>query len=276
MALEEVSRNASFGGVQSVWSHQSQATGTTMRFGVYLPPAVSEGPVPAVLFLSGLTCTEQNVVTKGMAQVAASELGLAVIAPDTSPRGEDVPDDEAYDFGQGAGFYLNATQAPWATHFQMERYVVDELLGLLPGLAIDTDRLGVTGHSMGGHGALCLALKYPSRFRSVSAFAPIASATRVPWGEKALGGYLGEDRSTWAEHDASLLLRARGWKADILVDQGSADGFLESQLQPHWLREAADAVGVPLELRLQQGYDHSYFFVSTFMADHLNWHAQRL
>lgn len=277
MALEAVSQNRSFGGVQGVYRHESRETGTPMTFSVFTPPQAEQGPCPVVWYLSGLTCTHANVTEKGQFQRACAELGLILVAPDTSPRGEGVPDDPAYDFGQGAGFYLDATQAPWAANFRMESYVTAELPEIVAAnFPVDMARQGITGHSMGGHGALTLALKNPGRWRSVSAFAPIASPMRCPWGEKALSGYLGENRQAWRRYDATALLDDGARLPELLVDQGEADNFLAEQLKPELLARACEAAGVPLTLRMQPGYDHSYWFVSTFMADHLAWHAERL
>ncbi|MFN3583040.1 S-formylglutathione hydrolase [Phenylobacterium sp.] len=277
MALETVSQNRSFGGVQGVYRHASRETGTPMTFSVYVPQQAGRGPCPVVWYLSGLTCTHANVTEKGQFQRACAELGLILVAPDTSPRGEGVPDDPAYDFGQGAGFYVDATQHPWAANFRMESYIVSELPEIVAAnFPADMARQGITGHSMGGHGALTLALKTPGRWKSVSAFAPIASPMRCPWGEKALTGYLGDDRQAWRRHDATALLEDGARLPGLLVDQGGADAFLAEQLKPELLAQACEAAGVPLTLRLQPGYDHSYYFVSTFMADHLAWHAERL
>jgi S-formylglutathione hydrolase len=278
LSLETVSTTKSFGGVQGVYRHASRETGTDMVFSVYVPPQAEAGkPLPVVWYLSGLTCTHANVTEKGQFQRACAELGLIFVAPDTSPRGEGVPDDPAYDFGQGAGFYLDATREPWVKHFRMESYIVHELPELIAAnFPVDMARQAVTGHSMGGHGALTLALKHPGRWRSVSAFAPIVSPMRCPWGEKALSGYLGEDRAAWRRHDATTLIEDGARLDDLLVDQGGADNFLETQLKPELLAQACEAAGIPLALRMQPGYDHSYYFVSTFMADHLAWHADRL
>ncbi|MBL9103356.1 MAG: S-formylglutathione hydrolase [Myxococcales bacterium] len=278
MTLTTLSESRSFGGVQRICSHLSSATGTTMRLSVYLPPAAERGPVPAVVFLSGLTCTEENFTTKAGAQRVASELGLIVVAPDTSPRGDGVADDPAYDLGQGAGFYLDATRAPWAPHFRMRTYVADELPALLAAeLPVRPGALGIFGHSMGGHGALVLALHHPDRFRSVSAFAPICNPTAVPWGHKAFANYLGDDREAWNEHDAALLVGAgRRFPGHVLVDQGEADNFLASQLRPEALEAACAAAGQQLKLRRQPGYDHSYYFIASFLADHLVHHAKIL
>lgn len=281
MSLETVSTNRMFGGVQGVYRHQSRETKTPMTFSVFLPPQAAEvgARLPVVWYLSGLTCTHANVTEKGQFQRACAELGLIFVAPDTSPRGEGVPDDAegAYDFGLGAGFYVDATQAPWAANYRMESYVVSELPELIAAnFAVDMARQGLTGHSMGGHGALTLALKNPGRWQSVSAFAPISSPMRCPWGEKALGGYLGADRDTWRRHDATALLENGARVPELLVDQGEADTFLKGQLKPELLEEACAKAGVPLTLRRQPGYDHSYYFIASFMGDHLAWHAQRL
>ncbi|WP_332765601.1 S-formylglutathione hydrolase [Phenylobacterium sp.] len=278
MSLEILQQHRVHGGTLSYRRHASAATGTPMRFSVFLPPV--EGPVPWVIWLSGLTCTEDNFTTKAGAYAAAARLGLAVVAPDTSPRGEGVADDPAYDLGQGAGFYLDATEAPWTPHFRMETYVTRDLIEVVSeSCPVDPARLGVFGHSMGGHGALTLALRHPELFKSVSAFAPICSPTRCDWGHKAFGAYLGEDEAAWCEHDAALLLEAgaaHGRFDDILVDQGLADSFLESQLKPELLEAAAAKAGQKLTLRRREGYDHSYFFMTSFIDDHLAWHAARL
>ncbi len=274
--MRVISRLRSFGGEQLVCSHQSRFTNTVMRFGVYLPPA--SGKVPVLWFLSGLTCTEANFTEKAGAQRLASELGLMLVVPDTSPRGEGVANDESYDLGQGAGFYLDATQAPWAAHFKMESWITDELASLIgtefPG---DMTRQGIFGHSMGGHGALTLALRHPEKYKSVSAFSPIVAPTQCPWGEKAFAAYLGTDRSTWRSHDTCALIESGKRPAsEILVDQGTADKFLEAQLKPELLRAACLKAGVPLNLRMQEGYDHSYYFIASFMADHIHHHARIL
>jgi S-formylglutathione hydrolase len=264
------------GGTLSYCRHGSAATATPMKFSIFVPPG--EGPFPVLVWLSGLTCTEDNFTTKAGAYGAAAEHGVIIVAPDTSPRGEGVADDPAYDLGQGAGFYIDSSQAPWAPHFRMESYVTQDLPAAVDG-AFPTDpaRRGVFGHSMGGHGALTLALRHPDLFKSVSAFAPIVSPTRCPWGEKAFTAYLGEDRAAWAEHDACLLIEAGAAKFDdILVDQGLGDPFLESQLKPELLEAACAAAGQKLTLRRQPGYDHSYFFMTSFIADHIAWHAARL
>jgi S-formylglutathione hydrolase len=277
MSLEVVSQALCFGGTQFVYRHRSEATGTDMRFAVFQPAHAERGPVPVVWFLSGLTCTEENFTVKAGAQRVAAERGLMLIAPDTSPRGSGVPDDPAYDFGQGAGFYVDATVAPWSTHFRMRTYLEQELPALVgEHLPADMARQGIMGHSMGGHGALTIALRNPGRFASVSAFAPIVSPINCPWGEKALTGYLGPDRASWRQYDACALIEDGARLPGILVDQGTADGFLASQLKPELLEAACEKAGQPLRLRRQEGYDHSYFFIASFIADHLRWHGERL
>lgn len=275
--METVKVHTVHGGTLKYLKHDSATTGTPMTLSVFVP--AGSGPFPVVIWLSGLTCTEDNFTTKAGAYKAAAELGLIVVAPDTSPRGEGVANDDAYDLGQGAGFYVDATQAPWAPHFRMESYVTGELIDLVDRQFPTSGQRSIMGHSMGGHGALTLALNHPELFRSVSAFAPIASPTRCPWGEKAFGAYLGPDRATWARHDAALLIEggaAAGHYDDILVDQGDADVFLIDQLKPELLRAAADKAGQKLTLRMQPGYDHSYFFMASFMDEHLAFHAARL
>ena len=276
--MEIVSENRSHGGRQLVVRHPSSATSTDMTFSIFLPPQAEAGQkLPIVWYLSGLTCTHANVTDKGEYRAACAEHGLIFVAPDTSPRGEDVPNDEAYDFGQGASFYVDATQQPWSKHFRMWSYVTDELPALLASeFPIDMDRQAITGHSMGGHGALTVALSLPDRFRSVSAFAPIVAPGRMPWGEKALGGYLGGDRSAWRKHDAVALIEDGARVEEILVDVGTADPFIEKELRPELLEAACADAGIALMLRRQPGYDHSYYFISTFMAEHLRWHAERL
>jgi S-formylglutathione hydrolase len=278
MSLEVVQQHRVHGGTLRYLRHQSAVTGTPMRLSLFLPEG--KGPFPLLVWLSGLTCTEDNFTTKAGAYGPAAAHGLAILAPDTSPRGEGVADDPAYDLGQGAGFYVDATQAPWTPHFQMETYVTGELLDTVAAeFPIAREKVGVSGHSMGGHGALTLALRHPDIFRSVSAFAPICSPTRCPWGEKAFAAYLGEDRAAWARHDAALLIEAGAGKGrfdDILVDQGLADNFLADQLKPELLEAACAAAGQKLTLRRQDGYDHSYFFMASFIADHVAFHAERL
>ncbi|MEZ5738984.1 MAG: S-formylglutathione hydrolase [Burkholderiaceae bacterium] len=279
MALEKVSSARSFGGEQAVWRHDSRETGTSMRFGLYLPPQAANGPVPVMLWLSGLTCTEDNFIVKAGAQRVAAELGLAIVAPDTSPRGLGYPgEDDAYDFGSGAGFYVDATEPPWSTGYRMASYVGRELPQLLAGFSeLATERLAISGHSMGGHGALTLALRDPQRFVSVSAFSPICSPINCPWGVKALTGYLGPDRDAWQAYDACALVASRGWRGPaLLVDQGSADNFLTEQLKPELLQAACRDAGVPLQLNLREGYDHSYFFIASFIDSHLRHHAAAL
>ena len=280
MNLDTVSVTRAHGGTQHVVSHRSRATGTDMTFSVFVPPQADDGRLcPVVWYLSGLTCSHANVTEKGEYRRACAELGLIFVAPDTSPRGEGVPDDPAgaYDFGLGAGFYVDATEAPFATHYKMYSYVTDELPdSVASAFPVDLERQGITGHSMGGHGALTIALAYPRRYRSVSAFAPIVAPSRVPWGEKALTGYLGPDREAWRRHDAVALIEDGARLPELLVDQGEADNFLEEQLRPELLEQACRDAGIPLTLRRHPGYDHSYYFISTFMADHLRWHAQRL
>ena len=275
--METLSENKAFGGVQGVYHHASDSCHCDMKFGLFLPEEARTGPVPVLWYLSGLTCTHENAMTKAGAQGWAAEQGIALVFPDTSPRGEGAADDPEYDLGQGAGFYVNATQAPWAPHYAMWDYVTDELPTLLAGhFNIDPERQSITGHSMGGHGALTMAMNLPGRYRSVSAFAPIAAPMRCPWGEKAFTAYLGPDRDAWRDHDTTELVRRWPSEAKLLVDQGTADPFLEEQLKPDLLAEACEAAGQHFELRLQPGYDHSYFFVASFMEDHIRWHAERL
>ena len=275
--METVKQHQVHGGTLRYLKHDSAATGTPMTLSVFVPPG--EGPFPVLIWLSGLTCTEDNFTTKAGAYASAAEHGVIVVAPDTSPRGEGVADDPAYDLGQGAGFYVDATQAPWAPHFRMESYVVEELIGLIDAEFPTTKARSISGHSMGGHGALTLALRHPHLFRSVSAFAPIASPTRCPWGEKALAAYLGPDREAWEAHDAARLIEAgvgEGCYDDILIDQGDADPFLVEQLRPELLVAAGAAAGQAITVRMQPGYDHSYFFMASFIADHMAFHARRL
>lgn len=274
--MQTVSENRCFGGVQGVYSHASKATGCEMTFGLFLPQEAEHGAVPVLWYLSGLTCTHENAMTKAGAQGWAAEAGIALVFPDTSPRGEGVADDEAYDLGQGAGFYVNATEAPWAPHFSMWDYVAEELPGLIAAnFAVDAERQAITGHSMGGHGALTLAMGLPGRFRSVSAFAPICNPTGADWGRKQLSAYLGGNEAAWARHDASLMMRAEGLSAPLLVDTGTADQFIDL-LRPETLAEAMAARRQEGALRLQKGYDHSYFFVSSFMEEHVAFHAEHL
>lgn len=276
MTLETLSENRSFGGTQGVYRHRSDATGTDMTFAVYLPPDAESGPVPVLWYLSGLTCTHENAMTKAGAQQWAADAGIGLIFPDTSPRGEGVANDDAYDLGQGAGFYVNATQDPWKPHFQMWDYIVEELPRLVfDNFALDADAQGITGHSMGGHGALTIAMTHPDRYRSVSAFAPIANPTESDWGCKQFAAYLGDDRAAWQAHDATLLMRDKGYPGEVLIDQGSADQFLDL-LKPEALAEAMMKRRQPGMFRMQPGYDHSYFFVQSFMGDHVMWHADRL
>lgn len=267
-----------FGGTQAVYSHRSDACDCDMRVSVFLPPQAKDGPCPALVWLSGLTCTEENFTVKAGAQRMAAELGLIIIAPDTSPRGEDVPDTpDQYDFGKGAGFYLNATESPWDKNYQMESYIRDELTAwMVESFPIDADRIGVFGHSMGGHGALTLHLKNPELYKTCSAFAPIVAPSQVPWGQKALKGYLGNDETSWAAYDATSLVTANPSKTDILIDQGKADQFLEEHLQPELFDTACKKSGQSVTIRMQDGYDHSYYFIATFMEDHLRHHADRL
>ena len=278
MTLETLSTNKSHGGTQGVYRHESAETGTGMTFSVFVPPGAEGGAIcPVIWYLSGLTCTHANVTDKGEYRAACAELGLIFVAPDTSPRGQGVPDDDAYDFGQGAGFYVDATQAPFDANFRMYSYVTEELPGLIAAeFPADMARQAITGHSMGGHGALTLALRNPGRYRSCSAFAPIVAPSQVPWGEKALGRYLGEDRAAWRAHDAVALIEDGARLAELLVDVGDADPFLDKELKPELLERACADAGIPLTLRRQPGYDHSYYFISTFMEDHLRWHADRM
>jgi S-formylglutathione hydrolase len=279
MTLETVSTNMSFGGVQGVYKHESRETKTGMTFSVFVPPHQRGVKLPIIWYLSGLTCTHANVMEKGEYRQKCAELGLIFVAPDTSPRGDGVADDEqaAYDFGLGAGFYVDATEPPFAEHYRMWSYVTEELPALIEAnFPVDMSRQAIMGHSMGGHGALTIALRHPERFKSVSAFAPIVAPSRVPWGEKALAGYLGPDKTAWRAHDAVALIEDGARVEEILVDQGEADSFLVEQLKPSLLSRACNNAGIDLTLRLQPGYDHSYFFISSFMADHIEWHAERL
>lgn len=271
---ERIEHRACFGGWQDVYRHRSEVLGCDMTVGVYFPPQAQQGPCPVLYWLSGLTCTEQNFITKAGAQRYAAEHGLILVAPDTSPRGEQVADAEGYDLGKGAGFYVNATRKPWAPHYRMYDYIVDELPAWVEADPAASQVRGIAGHSMGGHGALTIALRNPDRYRSVSAFSPIVAPSQVPWGQKAFTAYLGEDRQAWLEHDAVELVRRGGSKLPLLVDQGDADEFLETQLRPQLLQEAADAAGHPLTLRLQLGYDHSYYFIASFIGEHIAHHAR--
>ncbi|MCQ0969312.1 S-formylglutathione hydrolase (plasmid) [Paracoccus sp. TK19116] len=276
LTFETVSENRSFGGTQGVYKHRSQATGTDMTFGLFLPAEAESGPVPVLWYLSGLTCTHENAMTKAGAQEWCAETGMAIIFPDTSPRGDDVADNDAFDLGKGAGFYVDATQDPWKPHFRMWHYITHELPELVFGnFALDREAQGITGHSMGGHGALTMAMTMPETYRSVSAFAPIANPTQSDWGRKQFAAYLGADESTWAAHDSTLLLTERGYPGEILIDQGSGDQFLDL-LKPEALAQAIAARRQPATFRMQPGYDHSYFFVQTFIGEHVLWHAERL
>jgi S-formylglutathione hydrolase len=274
--MQRLEHRACFGGRQDVYEHASTTLGCTMRFAIYLPPQAEHGPVPVLYWLSGLTCNEQNFITKAGAQRYAAEHGIAIVCPDTSPRGDDVADAEGYDLGKGAGFYVNATQAPWAAHYRMHDYVVDELPALVEANFPVTASRAISGHSMGGHGALVLALRNPGRYRSVSAFSPIVSPSKVPWGEKALTAYLGEDRDAWKAWDACELVKQASAKLPLLVDQGGDDEFLDGQLRPQLLQAAAVAAGHPLQLRMRPGYDHSYYFIASFVGEHITHHAAAL
>jgi len=281
LQAELLSEHACFGGVQRFYRHDSREIGLPMKFSVFLPPQASTGPVPALLYLAGLTCNEETFMAKAGAQRLAAELGLALIAPDTSPRGANLPgESDSWDFGVGAGFYLDATQTPWSSHWRMESWLTAELLPLLTdALPIDASRIGIFGHSMGGHGALTLALRHPGLFKSVSALAPICAPSQCPWGRKAFAGYLGTDESAWLDQDASTLMRrqtAAPFPGGILIDQGLADKFLADQLHPEHFEAACAAAGQPLMLRRHAGYDHGYYFIATFMADHLAHHAGQL
>ena len=277
MTTETLSENKAFGGTQGVYRHASSATGTDMTFSVFVPPQAEHGPCPVLWYLSGLTCTHANVTEKGEYRAACAQHGIIFVAPDTSPRGDGVADDDSYDMGQGAGFYVDATQEPWTPHFMMRSYIEEELPALIAGqFPVDMARQGITGHSMGGHGALTIGLRNPGTYRSISAFAPIASPLNCPWGEKALSGYLGDDRAAWREYDACALIEDGARAPGLLVDQGTADQFLEEQLKPELLEAACSKADIPLTLNLRAGYDHSYYFISSFMADHVAWHAERL
>ena len=274
--MKTLSENRAFGGVQGVYSHASEATGCDMTFGLFLPEEAESEPVPVLWYLSGLTCTHENAMVKAGAQAWAAQHGLALVFPDTSPRGAVVADDAAYDLGQGAGFYVNATEEPWAPHFRMWDYVTEELPRILfNAFPLEEERQAITGHSMGGHGALTIAMSFPGRFRSVSAFAPIANPTASDWGRKQFAAYLGKDEAKWAGHDATLLMKKRGFDGPILIDQGASDQFLDL-LKPEALAEAMAARRQNAVFRMQKGYDHSYFFVSTFMEEHVGFHAAAL
>ncbi len=280
MSIENLNCNKSFGGWHKQYSHRSETLNCSMRFAIYLPPQASSGEnVPVLYWLSGLTCTDENFMHKAGAQRVAAELGIAIVAPDTSPRGEEVADDEGYDLGQGAGFYVDATQAPWNRHYRMYDYVVNELPRLIESTFPVSEQRAIAGHSMGGHGALTIALRNPQRYRSVSAFSPISNPLNCPWGKKALAAYLGKDTHGWRDYDASVLMRAAKQaqhQVPALVDQGEADEFLAEQLQPERLEAAAKVSGYPLELRRHEGYDHSYYFIASFIEEHLRFHATHL
>lgn len=274
--LTNTSQNRSFGGWHKQYTHTSAVLGCEMRFAIYLPPQAAIEVVPVVYWLSGLTCTDENFMQKAGAHRMAAELGIALVAPDTSPRGEGVANDDAYDLGQGAGFYLNATQQPWAKHYRMEDYILKELPELIESVFPVTNKRAVAGHSMGGHGALTLALKNPEMFTSVSAFSPIVNPVNVPWGEKAFTAYLGDNREAWKAYDSCELIRQAQVHLPILIDQGDGDNFLAEQLKPESLVAAAKEVGYPIELRMQEGYDHSYYFISSFIEEHLRFHSKYL
>ena len=273
--MQRIESHACFGGQQQVWQHDSSALGCTMKFAVYLPSQAAHGPCPVLYWLSGLTCNEQNFITKAGAQRYAAEHGLILVVPDTSPRG-DLANDDSYDLGQGAGFYLNATQQPWAAHYRMHDYVVHELPALVDAHFPTTTARAISGHSMGGHGALVIALRNPGAYRSVSAFSPIVAPSRVPWGEKAFAAYLGDDREQWKHWDASVLIATASERLPLLIDQGDDDEFLDTQLKPELLRAACEAAGHPLILRMQPGYDHSYYFIASFIGEHIAHHAHAL
>ena len=272
--MERIEQHACFGGSQEVWKHTSTTLGCDMKFGIYLPKAALQGQqCPVLYWLSGLTCNEQNFITKAGAQRYADDYGLIIVAPDTSPRGDDVPNDPAYDLGQGAGFYLNATQQPWAQHYRMHDYIVEELPALIEKHFHANDKRSISGHSMGGHGALTLALRNPGRYRSVSAFSPIVAPSQVPWGIKAFTHYLGEDRETWQQYDAVALIQAGHRLPPLLIDQGESDEFLEPQLKPELLQKACHAAGCSLEFNFRAGFDHSYYFIASFIGEHIKFHA---
>ncbi len=277
MALETVSATRSFGGAQGVYKHASSATGTEMVFSVFVPDHAAGKKLPVVWYLSGLTCSHANVTEKGEYRRACAELGLIFVAPDTSPRGEHVANDSAYDMGQGAGFYVDATQSPWQPHFRMRSYIEQELPQLIAAhFPVDMQSQSIMGHSMGGHGALTIGLRNPGSYKSISAFSPICSPMRCPWGDKALTGYLGTDKNLWRTYDACALIEDGARAGDLLVDQGRADNFLDEQLKPEYLQQACRAANIPLTLNMRDGYDHSYYFISSFMENHLRWHAARL
>ena len=277
MTLERIEHRACFGGWQDVYEHASSTLDCTMRFAIYLPPQAADGPVPVLYWLSGLTCTEQNFITKAGAQRYAAEHGIAIVCPDTSPRGDEVADADGYDLGKGAGFYVNATQAPWSRHYRMYDYVVDELPALVEADFPVTDARAISGHSMGGHGALVIALRNPRRYRSVSAFSPIVAPSQVPWGEKAFAAYLGDDHAAWKRYDATALVSGElSERMPLLVDQGEADEFLHAQLKPQLLQAACAAASHPLVLRMQPGHDHSYYFIASFIGEHVAHHAAAL
>ncbi|PNS08944.1 S-formylglutathione hydrolase [Solilutibacter silvestris] len=274
--MERIEHRACFGGWQDVYRHHSAVLDCEMNFAVYLPPQAANERCPVLYWLSGLTCTEQNFITKAGAQRYAAEHGIILVAPDTSPRGDAVPDAEGYDLGKGAGFYVDATQAPWSRHYRMYSYVVDELPALIEANFPASDARAISGHSMGGHGALTIALKNPGRYRSVSAFSPIVAPSQVPWGKKAFAAYLGEDREAWRRYDTVELVKSATEKLPLLVDQGDADEFLATQLQPELLHAACESAGHPLTLRMQRGYDHSYYFIASCIGDHIAHHARAL
>lgn len=272
--MEKIASAKLFGGAHNVWRHSSEILGVDMEFATFIPEG--EGPFPVLYFLSGLTCTWENAATKAGAQQFASKHGMILVFPDTSPRGDDVADDTSYALGKGAGFYMTATKEPWAKHYKMDSYIIEELMALVPKIApVAKGKASITGHSMGGHGALTLAMKHPDLFQSVSAFAPIVAPTKVLWGRDIFQAYLGEDESQWALFDACELLASHGWNSDILVDFGDADPFLEEQLKPELLQSASQKADVPIEIRMQAGYDHSYYFIASFIEDHIAWHKSR-
>ncbi|MNM56212.1 S-formylglutathione hydrolase FrmB [compost metagenome] len=276
MTAERIEHRACFGGWQDVYRHTSKVLGCDMTVGVYLPPQAEHGPCPVLYWLSGLTCTEQNFITKAGAQRYAAEHGIILVAPDTSPRGDDVADADSYDLGKGAGFYLNATREPWSKHYRMYDYIAEELPAWVQANLPASDVRAISGHSMGGHGALTIALKNPGRYRSASAFSPIVAPSQVPWGQKAFAAYLGEDQASWAQYDATALIADAKERLPLLIDQGGADEFLDNQLRPQLLQAACQAAGHPLELRIQPGYDHSYYFISSFIGEHIAHHAKAM